>query len=306
MNQDWQRIVSLNVFYDWGKENKTEDAARKANYKLGEMIAKIVAFQSEGKVVCLFIGRTPYEKLPSDYQDEAEANEVYIAADISIISPEGHEELKDLPGIDQRVFIWMDFNQQEGLLLIKGLFDKVIIDLSTTKGLNNDFANRFAVLLRNNKSRMIFDNCNSIGMPLCPPVEQFSFDTQKYTLLVPQNQFFEKDEMLISNCYGNYILIKTQEEIQADKNFFKEEFYVSEEDPSFDVYFKSHIAKKYEQTGDNWVAEIFGQSLKSHLESRYHVVEYHRKENYPYTSHYSLRNNTDNYFVVFNYKIADN
>lgn len=308
MNQKWQEIVSPKVYVRWGVDD-SETREKKANYKLGELIEKINSFHEQGKQVCIFIGRTPYEKLPSDYKDtnEAKENEVWIGLDICFISPEGCQELKNSPGIDERMYLWFDCNQQEGLHLIKGLFDKVVVDNSTAKGFDNDFVKRFSVFLRNSKSELIFPNPLNTGMPIYPPVEQFEFHTQSYLLIVPQDQYFERDKIMVSECYRNYTLNNTKEKIQSDKNTFAEETYIQEGDESFEEYFQQSIAQRYEQTADDWVQQIGISKIKSHLEGLYHSVEHHAKKKYPYSFNVSdLNNSTYNYFIVRDYKTASN
>lgn len=234
LNQKWQTIVSPKVFVEWGKNN-SDDCAKKEKYKLGEMIAKIHTFHSEGKSICVFPGRTPYEKLPSD-NNEAKENEVWIALDISIISSEGRNELIETPGIDQRIFLWIDYNQQEGLELIKGLFDKVVIDQSTTKAFSNDFAKRSAVLLRNSKSELIFEMpfLTSYGTDIS--VTETKFDTQNYGVIIPIKSLSKIGEGLtnieksklrnkflnetVSNCIGLHLktLYNSVEE-HKEKNY---------------------------------------------------------------------------------------
>lgn len=191
LSQKWKESEA-DLVTDNQSVDQNDNLKSKENYNLGETVAKINQLQQEGKKICLFIGRTPYEKLPSD-NGEAKVNEFWLSADLTLKSTEGHEELKDSPGIENRPFIWLDFNHQEGLELIHGLFDKVVIDNSTTKSLEDDFAKRFAVLLRDSDSELIFsDPSTSTLDPNQEEVEQFN--SSNYCTLFSEDIFDESED----------------------------------------------------------------------------------------------------------------
>jgi hypothetical protein len=159
------------------------------SYDFAWVINKIKEFIRLGKKICLFIGRARTEKLPSDYESEADENEIWVGADI------GHFPQIKKPEIDtleDRLFLWMDLNDNAFLKLIKGLFDKVVIDLSTTKYLEKDFTMRFSSLLRNTQSEMIFTNPTKHGISTTQVEKEFKKDN--YALRIDIEEFANKKE----------------------------------------------------------------------------------------------------------------
>jgi hypothetical protein len=203
LNQKWQEIESTHVWKQTPEENLSQ-ISEKQTYKLGEITAKIKKLQSEGKSICLFVGRTPLEKLPSHYS-EAKENEVWVSGDIALVSPEGFKELEDSE-LNQRIHLWFDFNHQEGLDLIQGLFDKIVIDCSTPKFLNNDFIKRFSILLHSPQSEMIFPNpCKTLmDVQHDPSQGELSFDPNLYTIKTGVLSFGKKNKELTNEYYEQY------------------------------------------------------------------------------------------------------
>ncbi len=162
LNQIWKETIAPNVNYAWeGTKNRSQHAeTAKADYKLGDTIAKIKSLQLEGKSICLFIGRTPLECLPSD-RNEAKENEIWVSADISF-SPcndtQFTPELIESSDLTQRLHLWLDFNEQENVKLIEGLFDTIVIDKSTVQFIKDDFAKRFSILFHDAESVLIFQD----------------------------------------------------------------------------------------------------------------------------------------------------
>jgi hypothetical protein len=159
------------------------------SYDFAWVINKIREFIRLGKKICLFIGRARTEKLPSDYEDEANENEIWVGADI------GHFPQTKKPEIDirkKRLFLWMDLNDNAFLKLINGLFDKIVIDLSTTKYLEKDFTMRFSSLLRNTQSEMIFTNPTKHGISITQVEKEFKKDS--YALRIDVEEFANKKE----------------------------------------------------------------------------------------------------------------
>ncbi len=197
LNQKWQDTVAPKVCFQWGDYNNETEQSKsvKESYKLGETVAKIKTLQSEGKTICLFIGRIPLEKLPSDCS-EAKENEVWVSADISFTPSEYCAQMIDSTDLTQRLYLWVDFNQQEGLVLIRGLFDKIIIDQSTVKGIrNDDFAKRFSILFHTSESEMVFEDPSWWGMRFDESSDKlFTFSTNNYATMFDLMMLIEKCE----------------------------------------------------------------------------------------------------------------
>ncbi len=305
LDQQWKTIVSPQVCLKWADFiNETEQSkAKKEVYKFGETIAKIQSFQSQGKSICLFMGRTPLEKLPPDH-GEAKENEIWISSDIAWISPEGYEELKNTPDVEERLHLWVNFNHQESLYLIKGLFDKIVIDQSTTKALKNDFARRFAILLRNSESKMIFENPVRAFHCFTPLPDDFEFDCSNYSITTPMDDaFIDKEEKIQSDCYKEYRESTSKEDIQRDLNDYLESSGRMVTDPDFEDYFANYIMKRSGKNLLSCLKKIGIDLFKEHLERIYNSVEQHQNTNYPYTTNYSEKNNDDHYFLLSNPKI---
>jgi hypothetical protein len=182
-NQQWRNTSAPHVLLEWVEKDHTDNpytVSQKDAYKFGEILNKIQILQMHGKTICLFIGRTPFEELPSDRR-EAKENEVWISADPALISPEGFPEdsegpmtltkYKNLSLNPDLIHLWLNFNEQKDLEQIQGLFDKVVIDQSTTKMFENNFTQRFSILLRTPESELIFENpslpcLNTLGREL--------------------------------------------------------------------------------------------------------------------------------------------
>src|SRR5580698_7625555 len=103
------------------------------NYTLEEVAQKIEKLTNAYKKTCLFIGRQTHEPLPS------EDNTVWISGDREFGRP---------PFSPDRLHICTDFTVAENLQRFHGLFNKIVIDESTTKCLGGDFIGRFVLLLK--------------------------------------------------------------------------------------------------------------------------------------------------------------
>ncbi len=170
LNENWTRVTGSKVCFNWTKEgnqpqewgaspfgNQSEETkSARQNYNFGEMIGKIKTLQSEGKTICLFVGRTPLEKLPSD-QGEAKENEVWVSADISL-KPycSWNNPCIESTDLTQRLYLWLDLNERRLFVSIKGLFDKIVFDQSTSKFLGKNFYQHFSILLHSDESEMLF------------------------------------------------------------------------------------------------------------------------------------------------------
>ena len=148
---------------------------------LDPSIQRMDVYLAQGKTLCLFVGRTPKEKLPPE-TGEAKPNEIWVSGD-------GHNAG---PAINpQRIHLHFDFNQQHLIEKLRRKFHLIVVDLSVIKFLEEDFANRFSVMLRTAESRMIFESAS--GMLVINPArsaKEPTFDTlRRYTVTYP---FYQK------------------------------------------------------------------------------------------------------------------
>ncbi|GEM_PF-3948581 len=190
LNQAWQDIASPHVCHVFQGDNEPIDA-EKASYKFGEVISKLESSLLEGKINCLFIGRTHREKLPSD-NNEAKPNEVWGSADCAFKSPEDHDTLE--ANMSDRLHLWVDCNHKESIKLIGKRFDKIVVDESTAKGLG-DFAKRFAPLLRTPQSTLTFEQpCNI----------RYSLNVKKPTFVADNNYIIDIPFEELTNHVDDY------------------------------------------------------------------------------------------------------
>ncbi len=252
-NKSWRENIAPHILECIRPTPSLRAPSKKAmdNYNFGAVVLKIKNYQAQGKRVCLFIGRTPTEPLPSDL-GEAEKDEVWVSADLLPVPTESGRRI-ETPS--DRLHLWLDFNQQEGLNLVKGLFQKVVVDISTTKVFNSDFVKRFSVLLQppqpQLQSQIIFETCARYSIQYMNNAKQESFDPSRYSLNIPLGVFIKQ---------------------QTDRG--PEGF-------------------------DNWADDLSTQYFTSHLKSLYHQVQKCNSV-YPYTSNYTTKNESVNYFVVSN------
>ncbi len=194
LNKQWRETVAPQLMKCTSHSSRFRDLSAAAidNYNFGAVVSKIKNYQAQGKRVCLFIGRTPNEPLPSN-SGEAKENEVWVSADLLLLSPEQGRRI-ETPS--DRLHLWLDFNQQEGLNLVKGLFQKVVIDISTTKAFDSDFVKRFSVLLQPSQpqlqSQIIFENCAKTSTQLMNTAEKESFNVSSYCLIIPGEVFIKQ------------------------------------------------------------------------------------------------------------------
>ena len=197
LNAKWKEIANdkqtfLTVNY-FGVNGELED--EKEHYDFAKVRTAMVLAHEQGKKVCLAIGRTAWEKLPSDTGD-AEENEIWFPVDCSLTP-----QLKDTPEVkdwDKRLFLWVDVNMQKFLLLIQGLVDTIFIDISTTKAFQTDFAKRFCFLLRDSTSKMIFENPVKQAIKTQGASCQAEFSSESYTYLTSIDYVVQKQDILIN------------------------------------------------------------------------------------------------------------
>jgi len=309
INNTWLTIAAPQVVKrDIDKPSEEEIKA----YKFGEIIEKLKAWQAEGKLICLFLGRTPLEKLPSHY-GEAKPNEIWVCGDRSQISSENQDEQKLLDPSEQNIHFWMDFNHQESVELIRGLFNKVVIDGSTAHQLSNDFANRLRVILypsdnRFPESEIIFLNpCRgyslSLSSPTPPSNQGIEFSLWRYNIEITLETFSKQMKTLPEEHYTRFVKEHTEAEIQLEKKEYQKTFRGNpENNPQFDKNFKVYLADKNNQGLAAWACRLGAELLKAHLEGIYATVEEHKNAHYPYYTRYTSRKGErlDHYFVVQN------
>jgi hypothetical protein len=148
---------------------------------LEQSIAKIDTFIAQGKKLCLFVGRTPKEPLPSD-RGEAKPDEVWVSLDESDAGPAISAD---------RIHLHFNFNHQELIRKLKKKFDLIVVDFSVMKFLHDDFANRFKVMFRTPETQMMFESATGIGTIADIPRPIFS--TSGYTVTSPISMIEEGD-----------------------------------------------------------------------------------------------------------------
>jgi hypothetical protein len=254
------------------------------------MVGKIDQLVQGGKRASLFIGRTMLESLP-----EASEDEVWVSCDLF----KGHKS--KTPGAD-RIHLWMNCNQQEAIEVLKGLFDRVVIDTSTIKFLTNDFALRFSKLLRSPESCLIFESSSGVIIPRSE-ITTRSFDTNTYTVEVPlEERAKRRDEVSkIMTQYEEETPLEQKEKDWQEYETTAEaisfiEAGLSRDDLKND--FASYIVetrggmqsdRAYKEELSKWGIEQF----KLHLETIYNCIDLRCKD-FPYPENYKARG----YFLV--------
>ncbi len=221
INKSWRENVVPNLMKFSSDCSLSDLSAMANNYNFGAVVLKIKGYQAQGKKICLFIGRTPIEPLPSDL-GEAEENEVWVSADIALLPSEGGRRVETS---SDRLHLWLDFNQQEGLNLVKGLFQKVVVDISTVKALNSDFAKRFSILLQSSKSQITFEL--DVKCPANCFGEKEFFNPSNYSLTIPLALHDKQDQLGPVDS----------EEYAANLDRWEKELFTK--------YFKSHLNDLY-------------------------------------------------------------
>lgn len=288
LNARWNSCFSARCIASSDPETIATD---ENSYQFGEAVKKIDDLRKEGKKICLFIGRNASEKLPSDC-NESDPNEVWISADIqmrNLLSP-------------NRIHLWIDCNQQEAIETLQGLFNKIVIDQSTTKALYNDFAKRFSILFSSQDSSLLFEAFH--GMYLMG--SQFAFDPNRYEITIPLREISmatRRERELFEN-WGK----KSEEEKTKDlTEFFSEQSVPkTQSHPLFKQEFTKFLTKKAGIPHHSMIKTQFimegGLLFKSYLETRFHHVEYHSNEPFPYSTNYRNLQGKDSFFIVNNPK----
>jgi hypothetical protein len=165
------------------------------NYHFGNVVTKLKQLQADGMLIYGFFGKTPFEALP-----KAEKNEVWVSIDHSVIPYYTADKETTSTILDpNRLFLLLDCNQQEGLELVQGLFDKVVIDKSTPKFFENDFVRRFTILLHDSQSKMIFPQPVRIATDIVAREEKFNTLSYHFTYKILD----ENDNEIWSRAIGH-------------------------------------------------------------------------------------------------------
>lgn len=249
-------------------------------YRFGEMIEKINAIACTGKKVCLFIGRVSEEPLP-----HATENEVWVSSDIRRFNSPKTES--------NQIHLWIDCNQQEAIETLKGLFDRVVIDTSTTKCLDYDFARRFAIMLRSSESSLIFE---SGGKSLHPRnIQAPLFDPISYLVSFPRLKLDEEYDLKLKFMENYYNSVSKEEQekdwikfLETSSGFVKHvasslTLEESKCHPELKIQFMHYITKREGMTSCLTEYARWGkEEMKSYLEGIYNHVEFHSDEKFPY------------------------
>ncbi len=267
---------------------------------LEQSIAKIDAFITQGKKLCLFVGRTPREPLPSD-RGEAKPDEVWVSLDESNAGPAVSAD---------RIHLQFNFNHQNLIRKLNKKFDLIVVDFSVIKFLSDDFANRFRVMFRTSETRMMFES--SLGIHQEKDIPKPIFSTDHYMVTSPISMTLEDIER--KEAHVEEYRAKTsaeQQKIDWDAFMKKEgnsllesfaEWPESEKKHELEIGFREFLA---EQAGikdrDEEIVEFGKQRLKAHLEKTFAHVELIEDRPYPYETHYQR----NSYFIVSNPKQAN-
>lgn len=251
----------------------------KQNYDPDQVVKEIEDIRRTGQKICLFIGRTEAEPLPS------QNGEVWVSGDIATkgIIPAS------------RLHLWADFNDDEQLKRFYHLFDKVVIDQSTTKCLvGRDFMSHFVNLLHPSKeAEFIFeDSCTFTTFSKTQQEPVF----EGYTKLSIPFAFLEERAKAHSRWF---------EETYPDPNQLKEAFTIfcsripaHLKDRCYGAFKTKIIEENYPPEEDKIkVLETWAQGeQKKHLEEYFVSVTHVVKQPFPYETRY--RSQRDGFFVA--------
>jgi hypothetical protein len=270
--------------------------SNKETYEFGAVIAKIDAYIAQGKKLCLFVGRAPHESLPSD-TGEAKPDEIWVSGDI----------LNQGPAMtSDRLHVWINFNQQVGVQFLAKKFDTVVIDYSTIKGLNNNFASRFSVLLRTSESQMLFEASRGVTNPSVD-TDVLIFDKESYGVTVPASDRVDAIQLKLDYMENYKCTVPAsqqkadrEEYMQADGNSFLESLDddcpQEERERLLEVEFM-HFFTERAGVGTSDTTSFAQLQLDAHLKTIFTHVALHKDEVYPYMNSRGMQID-DAFFVV--------
>lgn len=294
LNIAWKECYSDNVAVSIENLSFKEEQEFKQQYAFGSVLQKIDALISEGKKICLFIGRRPHEKLPTE-QKEAKPDEIWVSGDISLNGA--------IP--ENRYHLWLDFNEpDEHFLYLRAKFDLIVVDQATMHFLTDDFARRFSFMLRDKESKMVFP-------AICKRAEGQSsspyFDTRSYCLYTPFD-VLEKVRRW-NQHYAEYQLSTTLEDQKKDWDHFMlrignawvaQTSHWSKEiqEQSLQKYYIQDLGERAGLKTDDSAMIQFGKDrLKAHLQRIFENVVFSQSQNYPYLNSSGMAYQQD-YFIV--------
>jgi hypothetical protein len=123
-------------------------------YKVNDVRDSLRALSSQGKKIGLFIGKTATETLPKD--DKL----IWVSLDLEILNDMPADSFNTGRIAPDRLHLKMDFNDQKKMDELRYLFDKVVVDASTwkfvdDKGKLGNSLRRFHSLLKQKPSSEI-------------------------------------------------------------------------------------------------------------------------------------------------------
>ncbi len=248
---------------------------------LAEEIKKI---RAAGKKVFLYICRTENQPLPS------EEGCVWVSGDIAvhgIIPP-------------SRLHIWADFTNEEHLKRFYGLFDKLVVDLSSVKFLGVDFISRLVPLLNPSQDaefvfeNMFFTSLKSTGSPVVTKDSiEIPKDFYKKTQEVKEEwvkQAYPKDSPQYAEEFSNYY--PKIKQIATQRNWSEKELHRQCQSWIIQTKFPADI------NPETVLVDQATALRKNHLEEYFRLITLFENQIYPYLTNGSKAT----FFVAKNLK----
>ncbi len=268
------------------------------NYSFEEVVQKVKNLSTGNLKVCLFVGRVGDEPLPN------EEGEVWISTDINFASKPY--------SLDQRIHIWCDFQDEARISKFYRLFDKVVIDQSTCKGLGENFIFTSAALLKPSPESIFICEITPrmYGYPydIKQPVNHFSIALIPYTFLreddekdgeywegyLKNEQQRKGDVLLFSQRLLNFYEVDLDEQEKEDLMYLRAEGMWTNN-------FRDFIIKRIrsEENDPSLVSEAQKwaiQDTKEHIGKFFQEVKLFTNTPYPYLTNY--RSKADEFFFA--------
>lgn len=270
-----------------------------SSLELSDSLSKIDALMNTGKKICLFIGRTAAEKLPTE-TGEAQPDEVWISGDTL-----QRETLNK-----ERIHVRDNFNDDHFITKLRRKFDLIVLDIAVIKTVDNDFAKRFSVMLRTPHSELIFEGSTGYIKDTLDREPSLAFDIQSYNVV---QSVYHKAKIAEAkkSSFKKYLETAPLEKKQADWEAFIQvwgkSLYPENEIPStLLVELPIHVRNPFLQTVTQQDEEIHRMTsvlhefkytqLEAHLKTLYEQVRFEKKL-FPY--HHNYDDHVERpYFVV--------
>jgi hypothetical protein len=273
----------------------------RSEYDLDVVISKVAVV---GGKTALWIGRMACEKLPED------EGMTWVSGDLMFA---------EQPFSRNRLHIHMDFSKEEMCKKLEGLFDLVVIDQSTVKGIRGDFIARFTRFLKPGaESKFIFEACPYIcaySNKIEKPMNNFGSLSLPSSVMSAEREFKDRlfDKYLEKHSFRpNDLKEKGYAAYQAflkeAANHLKEtghkdyEAFVKEvsEDyvkdmgerwlPAFQSYIIEKLKKEGGMTSPQQQACIDArEDTYEHIKNYFHNVEFFKDTDYPYPTNFNNR-----------------